>query len=125
MHFSTVREPPPTVAQSLLPAIKPRRVELKLLQRCRALVPSLVIVSLAMGLVVSSGSHASAAAPRAGVSPEEKATFLTDHNAWRAKYNSPALVWDDEIAAFADAWATDIANRGAFEHRPNNPYGEN
>lgn len=98
---------------------------MKLLRRWSALVSSLVIVSLAIGLIVSSGSRASAAAPHTGVSPEEKATFLADHNAWRAKYNSPPLVWDDEIAAFADAWATDIANRGAFEHRPNNPYGEN
>jgi len=34
-------------------------------------------------------------------------------------------VWDDNLAAFADAWATQLANAGAFEHRPNNQYGEN
>jgi uncharacterized protein YkwD len=65
------------------------------------------------------------AAPREGVSPDEKATMLANHNEWRARYNSPALVWDDNLAAFADAWATQLANAGAFEHRPNNQYGEN
>jgi uncharacterized protein YkwD len=97
---------------------------MKVLHRWRAFLPSLVIVSLAMGLLASSRGNATAA-PRAGVSPDEKTTLLADHNAWRARYNSPALVWDDALATFADAWATQMANTGAFEHRTNNAYGEN
>jgi len=51
--------------------------------------------------------------------------LLAAHNRWRANYNSPALSWDTEIAAVAQAWADQLANTGGFEHSGNRNYGEN
>lgn len=35
------------------------------------------------------------------------------------------VVWDEDLAAYASAWANDLAANMAFEHRPDTPYGEN
>jgi uncharacterized protein YkwD len=87
--------------------------------RCRAAVaPSLIILVLALGMVGVTPNRNASAAPRAGVSPEEKATLLANHNEWRTRYNSPALVWDDNLAAFADAWGHAAGQHGRLRASP-------
>ena len=97
---------------------------MKPLHGWRAFGPSLFVIGLAIGVALTSSGRASAG-PLSGVSPDERAALLADHNAWRAHYGSPALVWDDNLAVYAGAWATQLANTNTFEHRPNNTYGEN
>ena len=47
-------------------------------------------------------------------------------NAYRRDHMVNDVVWDEGLAAYASAWATDIASRMALEHRPDTPpYGEN
>ncbi|SDP47267.1 Cysteine-rich secretory protein family protein [Nakamurella panacisegetis] len=58
-------------------------------------------------------------------SPDEQAALVAAHNQWRARYNSPPVVWDDTVAAVAQDWANQIAASGQFDHRPDNRYGEN
>jgi len=60
--------------------------------------------------------------------------ILDAHNAYRIEVGVPALNWSTDLAAYAQAWATELAtNRSCdMQHRPedeNNPwnqkYGEN
>jgi pathogenesis-related protein 1 len=48
-------------------------------------------------------------------------TILDEHNKIRADVGLPKLVWNCDLADFAQEWAT----RGVFEHRLENKYGEN
>lgn len=57
--------------------------------------------------------------------PKQIAEFMKLHNDARAEVGVPPLVWDDQIAAYAQEWADTIAARDAMEHRPNGKYGEN
>jgi uncharacterized protein YkwD len=48
------------------------------------------------------------------------------HNVWRQQVGVPNLTWSATLAQVAQAWADDLKSRNcAFEHRPNNQYGEN
>jgi uncharacterized protein YkwD len=51
--------------------------------------------------------------------------MLAAHNAARAKVGTPALVWSDRLAAYAQEWARTLLARGEFSHRRNPVYGEN
>ncbi len=55
--------------------------------------------------------------------------LLAVHNAERAKVGAPPLVWNDQLAAEARAWAKEMATTGRFEHSPDEatakPEGEN
>jgi pathogenesis-related protein 1 len=71
-------------------------------------------------------------APRTGAATgsaltwAEVRTLLALHNQVRAEVGVPPLTWSPEVAAWAQAWADHLASQGcAFEHRPDNPYGEN
>ena len=55
----------------------------------------------------------------------EDAAFLAVHNEARAAVGVPPLVWSDKLATYAQDWANRLARSGKFEHRPDNPYGEN
>lgn len=57
--------------------------------------------------------------------PKQIAEFMKLHNDARAEVGVPPLVWDDQIAAYAQEWAETIAARDEMEHRPNGKYGEN
>lgn len=73
------------------------------------------VVTLALGLL---------AAPVMAreVSPQE---LLDAHNRYRAEVGVAPLVWSEEIAASAQAWADTLAASGRFEHSRDRSYGEN
>ncbi|KAG0041450.1 hypothetical protein BGZ83_001792, partial [Gryganskiella cystojenkinii] len=54
------------------------------------------------------------------LSQDDITAILKAHNDLRALHSSPALVWDDKLAAFGDNWI----QKCEFEHS-NGPYGEN
>jgi Cysteine-rich secretory protein family len=60
----------------------------------------------------------------AAVDPD-RAAFLEVHNTARAAAGAAPLQWSDNLAAYAQQWANELAKSGKFEHRPNNRYGEN
>ncbi|MFD1610874.1 CAP domain-containing protein [Sphingomonas tabacisoli] len=47
--------------------------------------------------------------------------LLAAHNRERATAGVPPLAWDDTLAADAQAWANNLAARGAFQHSPDDP----
>ena len=48
------------------------------------------------------------------------------HNVYRKALGIPPLSWSNELADYARDWGTNLVKRDcAFEHRPNNKYGEN
>ena len=81
------------------------------------------------GLVLLLFAQASAAPDR---EPANMRGVVDRHNYWRSKVGTPALVWSDKMAAFAQAWATELSTRGCeMKHRPRkgkwngSAYGEN
>ena len=51
--------------------------------------------------------------------------MLTAHNTRRAKYGTPPLVWDAEIARGAQEWTQHQANIGRMKHATGTGLGEN
>lgn len=47
------------------------------------------------------------------------------HNEARAAVSVQPLEWSNKLATFAQEWADELGRSGAFEHRPDNNYGEN
>ncbi len=45
-----------------------------------------------------------------------EARLLAAHNVERVRVGTPALIWDDSLAAEADAWARQLLASGRFEH---------
>jgi uncharacterized protein YkwD len=51
---------------------------------------------------------------------------LEAHNRYRQRHCAPPLTWSEELARVAQDWADQLKKRGcAFEHRPDDRYGEN
>ena len=51
---------------------------------------------------------------------------LTEYvNAYRAKHNSPPLLWDDTISAFAQEYSLYLVTHNLFQHSNKEGYGEN
>jgi pathogenesis-related protein 1 len=67
----------------------------------------------------------------ADLAQSQKDQMLAQHNRYRAEVGTPALRWDDTVAASAQAYANRLlpkvqANPGTgLVHDPNTPYGEN
>ena len=63
--------------------------------------------------------------------PENMAGMTDQHNLWRKKVGVAPLTWSDELAAFAQQWANQLAMKGCdMAHRPRSgeftqKYGEN
>ncbi|MGI5506789.1 CAP family protein [Lentzea sp. CA-135723] len=55
--------------------------------------------------------------------PATKAAELV--NTYRAKHGAPPLSLDSEVSRTAQEWADHLQSTNGFEHRPDNPYGEN
>src|SRR5262249_11500638 len=51
--------------------------------------------------------------------------LLHAHNSVRATVGIPPMRWSNELARYAADWARTLGDRGVFEHRPKNRYGEN
>jgi pathogenesis-related protein 1 len=72
-----------------------------------------------------------AAAADGGLSASQEQALLERHNHWRAAVGVGALSWSPELAAFARAWADELARQGCtMRHRPREgafaqKYGEN
>jgi len=88
-------------------------------------VVCVLVAGVAIGLAGSQRGDATPARAVAGeLTASEVQALLSAHNALRAKYGTPALVWDAKLAAFAQQWANTRAKTGAV-HQANNRYGEN
>jgi pathogenesis-related protein 1 len=59
------------------------------------------------------------------ISADEQSALVDAHNGWRARFNTPSLVWDNTLATLAQDWADQLAASGQFDHRPDNQFGEN
>lgn len=61
------------------------------------------------------------------LSQKEIQDILDRHNYWRAEVGvEEQLMWSDEMAELATDWARELKKNGcAWEHRPNNDFGEN
>lgn len=56
---------------------------------------------------------------RESAEPEIMAGMTERHNYWRSQVGVPPLEWSDELAAFAQKWADELARRGCeMQHRP-------
>lgn len=55
----------------------------------------------------------------------QKAELTNYVNAYRAVHNSPPLVWDDTISAFAQAYSLYLVTNNLFQHSNKEGYGEN
>jgi hypothetical protein len=60
-----------------------------------------------------------------GLSATDK-QIITDYvNQYRALHNAPPLIWDEQIASFADNWSAYLLKNNGFYHSNNKLYGEN
>lgn len=71
-------------------------------------------------------SNIQASTSRKSHRPTWSHEMLEVHNQWRQRTGIPPLIWSDDLATHAQAWANHLANDNfRLYHRPNNPYGEN
>ena len=68
--------------------------------------------------------------PKRSLTSAEVATILELHNEARREVGVAPLAWSPKLAAFAQAWADELARSGEFKHRPydgewKQQYGEN
>jgi len=59
------------------------------------------------------------------LTPAQKTEITSYINAYRAKHQSPPLVWDESIATFSQQWSYQLLTNNDFSHSGNNQYGEN
>ncbi|MBE7497547.1 MAG: hypothetical protein HS117_21590 [Verrucomicrobiaceae bacterium] len=59
------------------------------------------------------------------VSASDRGEFMRVHNEARAAVGAPPLAWSDELAAFAQEWADELARRDRLQHRSGHGHGEN
>lgn len=71
------------------------------------------VIVLALAVTLLTGAQ-----PRLGGLNDR---LLSSHNRERALVGVPALRWNDDLAAGAQAWADHLAQTGRFEHSPNVP----
>jgi uncharacterized protein YkwD len=83
------------------------------------LVVLLSIVAIAMSVSPIDAQDS----PSGSLGPQ----MISAHNDWRQKYGVPPLVWDNALAADAQAFATQVAAKAVFppKHRSTSVNGEN
>ena len=60
------------------------------------------------------------------IDPAMQKAILLEHNKERTLLNLENLLWDEELAKFAEEWAEGLAQEdNDISHRPDNEYGEN
>lgn len=61
-----------------------------------------------------------------GEEPENMKGMTLAHNEYRRQLGIPDLVWDENVAAYAQEWASQLKRKGCIlQHRQPNKYGEN
>ena len=74
----------------------------------------------------ATGAAQSRPAPPAGLSAHDITAITAHHNKVRADVGVGPLQWSNDIAAFAQQWADQLAQSScAMKHRSPNVYGEN
>ncbi len=74
----------------------------------------------------ATGAAQSRPAPPAGLSAHDITAITAHHNKVRADVGVGPLQWSNDIAAFAQQWAEQLAQSScAMKHRSPNAYGEN
>lgn len=81
-------------------------------------MPRLVETTGKLGLAALAATLLTGAQPRLGGLNDR---LLDSHNRERMLAGVPALSWNDNLAARAQAWAEHLARTGKFEHSPNVP----
>jgi uncharacterized protein YkwD len=76
----------------------------------------LTVIALATALLVP-------ATPALAADPVTRTVELL--NAYRAKHGAAPLSLDSEVTHTAQEWADHLHETNTFDHRPDNPYGEN
>jgi uncharacterized protein YkwD len=76
-----------------------------------------------LAVIAVTAALALPATPALAADPVAKTVELL--NAYRAKHGAPPLSLDSEVTHTAQEWADHLHETDGFEHRPNNPYGEN
>ena len=56
---------------------------------------------------------------------EQKSEITNYINDYRAKHQSPPIIWDDTIASFSQQWAYYLLSNNLFQHSGSALYGEN
>ncbi len=99
-------------------------------------IPVTVVAALAGVVVMTMSGMATASARTGNVPAGERAQsgvtrddpftagMLAEHNRYRARHGSPALVLDQTLMGHAVAWAQKMAAADKFSHS-GGPYGEN
>lgn len=78
----------------------------------------------ALPLVAAPSSRA--ALPPPGLSPQDMNAITAHHNKVRADVGVGPMTWSNELAAYAQQWAEQLAISGCrMKHRSPNAYGEN
>jgi pathogenesis-related protein 1 len=84
----------------------------------------------AIKAAVGTGTVSTGSTTGSALTPQEAADLLALHNKTRQEVGVPPLRWSPVLAAFAQAWADELAQRGTLDHRPREgpsaqKYGEN
>lgn len=83
------------------------------------------------GAVAITIAPGAARAVRSTLTAAEVAELVSFHNRARQEVGTAPVKWSPELAAFAQAWADELARTGTFKHRTHEPgpwqqkYGEN
>lgn len=86
----------------------------------------MLLASSLLTVCMVSAAQAVPAATGSSVPPAQAQAALDFHNAKRHDVGVPPLQWSPQLAAAAQQWANHLAASGcAFDHTPNNRYGEN
>ena len=83
-------------------------------QWMRLFPPGILVLALTVA-PVASGAQAPPTSPPPSFSQE----ILDAHNKYRAAVGVPPLVWSDDLAAAAQAWANSLSSNLQFAHDPN------
>ncbi len=74
----------------------------------------------------SSAALSSTALPPPGLSPQDMNALTAHHNKVRADVGVGPMTWSNQLAAYAQQWAEQLAISGCrMKHRSPNAYGEN
>jgi len=59
------------------------------------------------------------------LTPDQENEIALYVNNYRAKHQSPPMVWDNTIYSFSQSWSLVLSNNNLFQHSGNQLYGEN